>query len=77
MFLDIKELAVRKARIQKAYPAGTIDFHSAEFRQLDPLEVRATAELVEGQIRISGHLGTRIELVCSRLFLEQYEGVSR
>ena len=77
MFLDVKELAVRKARIQKTYPAGTIDFHSTEFRQLEPLEVRATAELVEGQIRISGNLHTRLELVCSRCLEPVAEEVSR
>lgn len=77
MFLDSKELAVRKARIQKTYPAGTIDFHSGEFRQLEPLEVRATAELLEGQIRISGHLHTRLELVCSRCLETVAEEVSR
>lgn len=77
MFLDVKELAVRKARIQKNYPAGTIDFHSVEFRQLEPLEVRAAAELLEGQIRISGHLRTRIELVCSRCLETVVEEVSR
>jgi len=77
MFLDVKELAVRKARIQKTYPVGTIDFHTGDFRQLEPLEVRATAELVEDQIRISGHLHTRLELVCSRCLEPVVEDVSR
>lgn len=66
MFLDVKELALRKARINKSYAPGTIDFHTDDFRQIEPLEVRGTAELVEGQIRVSGHLHTRIELVCAR-----------
>jgi uncharacterized protein len=66
MFLDVKELAVRKARIRKSYPPGTLDFHSREFTQAEPLEIRATAELVEGQIRVHGHLHTRVELVCAR-----------
>lgn len=77
MFLDVKELAVRKARIQKTYPVGTIDFHTGDFKQLEPLEVRATAELVEGQIRISGHLHTRLELVCSRCLEPVVEDLSR
>jgi len=72
MFLDVKELAVRKARIHKTYPVGTVDFHTGEFTQSEPLEIRATAELVEGQIRIQGSLHTRVELVCSRCL----EGVS-
>ena len=43
MFLDVNELAVRKTRIRKSYAPGTLDFHSGEFRQVEPLEVRATA----------------------------------
>ncbi len=77
MFLDVKELAVRKLRIQKSYPAGTIDFHTGEFAQAEPLEVQATAELVNDQIRVSGHLHTRIELICSRCLEAVQEEVSR
>src|SRR6267378_3528838 len=66
MFLDVKELAVRKLRIRKTYAPGSIDFHSAEIKQLEPLEVTATAELLESQIRIEGNLETKIELVCAR-----------
>lgn len=77
MFLDVKELAVRKARIRKSYPPGTLDFHTTEFRHLEPLEVRATAELVEGQIRIHGHLHTRIELPCARCLETVIEDVVR
>ena len=53
MFLDVKELAVRKIRIRKSYAPGTVDYHTGDFRQVEPLEVRATAELLEGQIRIT------------------------
>ena len=35
-------------------------------KQIEPLEVNATAELLEGQIRIEGELETKIELVCAR-----------
>jgi uncharacterized protein len=77
MFLDVKELAVRKLRIQKSYPAGTIDFHTGEFTQVEPLEVQATAELVNNEIRVSGRLHTRIELVCSRCLEAVQEEVSR
>lgn len=77
MFLDVKELAVRKVRIQKGYPPGTLDFHSSEFTQVEPLEVRATAELVEGQIRVCGNLHTRVELVCARCLETVTEELSR
>jgi uncharacterized protein len=66
MFLDIHELALRKIRIRQSYSPGMLDFHTADFRQIEPLEIRATAELVEGQIRVSGSLQTKVELVCAR-----------
>jgi uncharacterized protein len=77
MFLDLNELAVRKLRIRKSYAAGAIDFHSKEFSQVEPLEVRATAELFEGQIRVWGELHTRLELVCARCLEPVSEEVSR
>ena len=77
MFLDVKELAVRKVRIRKSYAPGTLDFHTGEFTQLDAVEVRATAELVDGQIRIFGQLQTRIELVCARCLEPVVEDISR
>ncbi len=77
MFLDVKELTVRKIRIRKSYAPGTVDYHTGEFRQVEPLEVRATAELVEGHIRIDGSLHTRLELVCARCLETVLEEVSR
>ncbi len=77
MFLDIKDLAVRKARIHKIYPPGTIDYHSDEFHQVEPLEVRATAELVDDQIHIFGDLHTRLEMVCARCLETVTEEISR
>ena len=77
MFLDVKELAVHKLRLRKSYAPGAVDYHTSDFRQVDPLEVRATAELVEGQIRISGELHTRLELVCARCLEPVLEEVSR
>jgi uncharacterized protein len=77
MFLDVKELAVRKIRIRKSYAPGSMDYHSGEFKQAGPLEVRASSELVEGQIRITGSLQTKIELVCARCLEPVVEEVSR
>jgi DUF177 domain-containing protein len=77
MFLDVNELAVHKTRIRKSYSPGMLDFHSGEFRQVDPLEVRATAELVDGQIRVYGNLHTRIELVCARCLDTVVEEIGR
>src|SRR5437667_10913548 len=77
MFLDVKELAVHKLRIRKTYAPGSIDFHSAEIRQIEPLDVTATAGLLEGQIRIDGTLETKIELVWARCLAPVVEEVSR
>jgi uncharacterized protein len=77
MFLDVKDLAVRKLRIRKRYAPGSIDYHTAEFKQTEPLEVTATAELLDGQIRITGALETKIELVCARCLEPVIEDVNR
>src|SRR6202166_2551107 len=66
MFLDVKELAVHKLTIRKSYAPGTMDSHTAEIKQIEPLEVAATAELIDSQIRITGQLETKIELQCAR-----------
>jgi len=77
MFLDVKELALHKIGIRQSFAPGALDFHSKDFRQIEPLEVRATAELVDGQIRISGALQTRLEMVCARCLESLLEEVSR
>lgn len=77
MFLDVHELATKKIRIRKIYAPGTLDFHSGDFRQVEPLDVRATAELVDNQIRICGTFHTRLELVCARCLETVVEEVSK
>jgi len=77
MFIDIKDLAVRKVRVHRDYPSGTLDFQSADFRQIEPVEVRATAELVDNQIRITGSLQTKVELVCARCLELLVEDINR
>ncbi len=77
MFLDVKDLAVRKLRIVKSYAPGSVDFRTAEFKQAEPLEVRANAELVEGQIRIEGEFETKVEMACARCLEPVVEEVHR
>src|SRR5450756_703321 len=77
MFLDVKDLAARKIRIRKSYAPGTVDYRTGDFRQAEPLEVRATAELVEGQIRVTGDLHTRLEMVCARCLEPVHEDIAR
>jgi uncharacterized protein len=77
MFLDVKELAVHKLNIRKSYAPGNIDFHTAELKQIEPLEVVATAELIDSQIRVTGQLETKIELQCARCLEPVVEDVQR
>jgi len=77
MFLDVKQLALHKLRLHQSYAPGAVDYHTHDFRQVDPLEVRATAEMVEGQIRIFGELRTRVELPCARCLEPVVEEVTR
>jgi uncharacterized protein len=77
MFLDVKDLAVRKLSIRKSYAPGSIDFQSADFKQVEPLKVRATAELIDGQIRVEGELETKLGLVCARCLEPLVEEVHR
>lgn len=57
MFLDVKDLAVRKMRIRKSYAPGSIDYGINEVKQAEPLEVTATAELLEGRDPHCGRAG--------------------
>jgi uncharacterized protein len=77
MFLDVKDLAVRKVHIRKSYVPGSIDYGLSEVKQSEPLEVNATAELLEGQIRVTGELQTKIEMVCARCLEPVIEEVHR
>ena len=77
MFLNVKDLAVQKVRLRQSYAPGAVDYHTSDFRQADPLEVQITAELVDDQIRISGELHTKLELVCARCLEPVQEEVGR
>jgi len=77
MFLDVKDLAIRKLRIRKSYVPGSIDFQSAEIKQVEPLEVTATAELLDGQIRVEGQIETKVEMACARCLEPVVEEVMR
>src|SRR5437868_665290 len=77
MFIDVKDLAVQKIRIQRSYAPGSVDYHTTDFRQVEPLEVRANDEGIEGQIRVSGELQTRLEFVCARCLEPVVEEISR
>lgn len=77
MFLDVNELAIHKLRLRQSYAPGAVDYHTSDFRQVDPLVTRVNAEAIEGQIRIDGELHTRLEMVCARCLEPVVEEVSR
>jgi uncharacterized protein len=62
----VEELKLHPITVSKTYPAGALDFHTAEFHQLGNLRVRGVAELVGEEIRFRGHLGTRVRASCDR-----------
>ena len=66
MRITLDELELNRIVISKTYASGTLDYHGAEFRQIAPLKVEAVAELVGSEIRVRGHLGTRLETSCDR-----------
>ena len=77
MFLDMNELAVHKINFRQSFAPGAVDYHTSEIRQVEPLEVRGTAELLDGQIHVLGTLHTKVELVCARCLEPVVEEVSR
>ena len=66
MFIGVKELEQHELTFQEEFAPGTVDFHSAEFRQAGPLQVTVSATLEGEEIHIAGRLKTRLALPCAR-----------
>lgn len=66
MRITLEELKLHPIVVSRTYASGALDYHGADFRQAGPLKVDAVAELVGSEIRIRGHLGTRLEACCDR-----------
>lgn len=69
MFLSVREMEVRKLRLDEIFAPGEIQFFDNKLRQATPLHVVGTAELLrntEGEIRIRGRLTVRMEAECDR-----------
>jgi uncharacterized protein len=66
VLITLQELELHRIVVSKTYASGALDFHDAEFQQVEPLTVDAVAELVGSEIRIRGHLKTRLESSCDR-----------
>ncbi len=75
MFIDIHELELHRIEFQEEFRPAVLDL-GTDVRQVEPLQTRGHAELVEEHhggrgkkiqdIRLVGRLGTRIELLCAR-----------
>lgn len=66
MLITLRELELHRVVVAKTYAPGALDYHGAEFRQIDDLRVSAVAELAGMEIRIWGAVRTRLEAACSR-----------
>jgi len=64
--ITLAELEIHWVSVAETYRPGSLDYHGAEFRQTAPLQLKATAELLGAEIRIGGHLETRLEANCDR-----------
>ncbi len=68
MFIEVRELEVRKAVFDIAFAPGRVDLSQSEFRQLTPLRMTGVAELVgDGEeVRVHGHISGILEAACDR-----------
>ena len=66
MRITLAELELHRVIASENYAPGALDFHGADFRQVSPLKIDATAELLGAEIRIRGHLSTGLEASCDR-----------
>jgi uncharacterized protein len=69
LFLNLRELEIRKVQFDEDFPAGEIDFDLNQLRQVGPLHATGVAELLNntlGEIRVRGHLRMDIEVPCDR-----------
>lgn len=66
MLITLQELELHRIEVTKVYAPGDLDLGATEFRQVSPLNVTAVAELLGSEVRIQGHLGTRLMAQCDR-----------
>jgi uncharacterized protein len=66
VLITLHELELHRVEVHKTYASGELDYHTADFQQQGPLKVDATAELLGSEIRIRGHLATRLKARCDR-----------
>jgi len=69
MFLNIKEMELRRVRFDESFEPGEIDFSETGLRQATPLHAEGSAKVLEnsgGEIRIQGKFSGTMETDCDR-----------
>ena len=69
MFFLVRDLELRPKQFDVDIAPGKIDFLDPQIRQVLPLKAKGKVELVSGallEIRLTGHVTTRIEADCDR-----------
>jgi len=69
MFLNVKEMELRKIRFDVTFAPGQIDFSGEALVQASPLRATGTAELLphsDGEVRIQGRYSVEMTAECDR-----------
>jgi uncharacterized protein len=68
MFLQIRQLQIGRVRFSETLPPGAVEFFDQQIRQSAPIVATGSADLSEAlmEIRVRGHLTTRMEVACDR-----------
>ena len=66
MFISLKELERDRVEFSTTFDPGALDFRGAELEQPSPLVFVGSAELIEGEIRVRGHLEGSVRHGCDR-----------
>ncbi len=69
MFLNIKEMEIRRIRFDETFEPGEIDFSETGLRQATAIRAEGSAKLLEnsgGEIRIQGKFSGTMETDCDR-----------
>ncbi len=77
MFIALEELRERVVRFDEVFVPGHFDYAMEGLSQVRALKVVGTASLLDKDIRLRGHLGTEVELLCARCLEPVREVVER
>lgn len=69
MFLNRREMELRKVQFDETFPPGEIQFKDQKLWQAGPLKTSGAAELLpntNGDIRVQGHIRVGMEAECDR-----------